>query len=433
MERTILQKSISKDNALSLNSQPFQVNDNTKYSVTTEVTISKGQPFSGYFVVIMMDNLNREIGRHICWLNTINNPKKYTLTFTTKPKTNFLILGYRINVETPVKSDVEIKLQDLSTIEIRTSNENEQYDDITQYTVPLIKPLSNDEELEIEKKIVWLYAPPRSGTTWLGSRLLNHPSNIIWNEPWIGLHLGLLRGALMPAQDFDNKKYKFERVIDQQSVNGDYFFSPHHKNNWLPSIRTLLLTRTFSQVQTFTKNIIIKDPVGSNGTDILLEALPNSKIIFLVRDGRDEVDSRMDMHRPGSWAKLRPLLTPKSRLDAINYYSHLWVVNMNNIKRGFDNHNSKLKILIKYEELKKNTFNELKRIYDFIGVKISEEELQNLIQLYDFKNIPDSEKGVGKFNRSAKLGGWIENFNKEERNLMNSIMGQTLKKFGYSV
>jgi len=53
------------------------------------------------------------------------------------------------------------------------------------------------------------------------------------------------------------------------------------------------------------------------------------------------------------------------------------------------------------------------------------------IEIHDFKNIPDSQKGEGKFYRTATTGEWRDNFSKEEQELMNSIVGDTLKQMGY--
>lgn len=445
--------SINKEEFLSLDSKKHQVKENTKYSVSTKITGKKGLSYCGYFAAIMFDSKSRELGRQIRWITDFTEaPIEYKLVFTTKPTTKFIILSYRINIETPVKSNIEIELEELSSLKlVESPNENHVFDDISKYTIPPFPPLSSEEENILEKRMVWLFSPPRSGTTWLGTQLLNHPENIIWHEPWLGFHLGVLRGGLTPAKDFDDvspdgagrmpdKKskeelnlpnYKFERIYDMNAENGQYFFSSYHKNNWLPFLRKLILARTFSHAQTLTKNIIIKDPVSSNGTDIMSECLPNCKILFLIRDGRDEVDSRIDMHKPNSWAKLKPFLTEKDRLQGIKYYSQLWVVNTKNIKRGFENHNSKLKLMVKYENLVKDTFSELKRIYDFLNVEISDNEIRKIISLHEFKNIPQSEKGSGQFNRSAKPGGWKDNFSPKEQELLNSIMEQTLQEFGY--
>ena len=73
----------------------------------------------------------------------------------------------------------------------------------------------------------------------------------------------------------------------------------------------------------------------------------------------------------------------------------------------------------------------MKKIYDFLEIKVRGDKLRKTIKQYDFKKIPDSEKGSGKFNRSAKIGGWKENFDKKEQELMNAIMEKSLKEFGY--
>ena len=92
-----------------------------------------------------------------------------------------------------------------------------------------------------------------------------------------------------------------------------------------------------------------------------------------------------------------------------------------------------LKLLVKYENLKENTLSELKEIYSFLNSNISENEIKKLIEIYDFEKKLDFEKGPGKFYRSAKTGGWRDNFDSAEQKTMNSIMEKTLEKFGYRV
>ena len=49
-----------------------------------------------------------------------------------------------------------------------------------------------------------------------------------------------------------------------------------------------------------------------------------------------------------------------------------------------------------------------------------------------FENIPSHLKGIGKAVRSASPGKWRTNFSDEEKTVMNSIMGKTLKTLGYN-
>ena len=314
-------------------------------------------------------------------------------------------------------------------MELKETNLSESFDNIEKFEVPKLPSLKDSEEEILEKNTVWIFSPPRSGTTWLGSQLLIHPENIIWFEPWIGLHLGMLFGT----EGSIGIEQAFERVYDMQSSGGPYFFSPHHKKNWMPALRKFILTREFSEAQTIEKNVIIKEPVGSHSADIIMETMPNAKLIFLIRDGRDVLESRMDMHGKGTWGNLRPLKTPEQRINAIKRYSFMWNKINERIDRAYQNHNSNLRLKVKYEELKQNTLAELRKIYDFIRVEISDEELVKKIETHDFKKIPESQRGKGKFYRAASTGSWKDNFSQEEQDLMNSIMGDRLKKMGYEI
>jgi len=283
-----------------------------------------------------------------------------------------------------------------------------------------IDSLTEEQEKTLEKKIVWVFGSPRSGTTWLGTQLLSHKKNITWHEPYIGYHLGLFKKSW-----YKNRK--------------EYFFSEYHKNNWLPFLRKLILARTFSLSQTLEKNIIIKEPNGSNSADIIMECFPNSKLIFLQRDGRDVVDSLMDTHQANSWSKQipnlnrKPLETEIVKNEAIKKYSENWKEITNIVWETFKKHKPEFCLLVKYEDLIKDTHSNLKKIYQFLDVNIENSELNEIIERHDFKNIPSDQKGSGKFYRSASPGAWKNNFTTKEQELMNSIMSETLKQFEYQV
>lgn len=278
--------------------------------------------------------------------------------------------------------------------------------------------LREENENVLEKKIAWLIGSPRSGTSWLGTRLLRHPDNVIWNEPLIYFHLKL------PAHRIG---------IDTQK--DAYFLSPRHRESWLPAFKRLILVRAYSEAKTLTKNIIIKEHAGGVA-DIITECLPNSKLIFLLRDGRDVVASLIDAHRPDSWNKtlsVTPLLTEESRKQAIRNYSQMWTRYTQTTWKAYNNKTPDLRLLLKYEDLRNDTLSELRKVYDFLGIKINDNELREIVERYDFKNIPSSEKGPDKFNRSATPGAWKDSFSKEEQVLMNSIMAKTLSQMDYQI
>ena len=421
---------VSKNNSFGLESNPINVEPSTQYQLTIDTVGKKGEPYSGYFAVILLNADNIEIKRHIRWFTDFSgSSKSYRIVFSSTSDSSKVIVCYRINSETPVKSDFEIELQDMASLELRqTHDQSEDFDNIEKYEIPQLPFLNINDENILESKMTWIFSPPRSGTTWLGSQLLKHQDNIIWFEPWIGLHLGSI------YQDrLSDTNPQFERIYDSQSNSGHYFFSPHHKKNWLPALRKFILARAYSEAQSLEKNLIIKEPVGSHAADIIMECFPNSKLIFLVRDGRDVVDSRIDMHGKNTWANLKPLTTPEQRKRMIRWYSNQWNKFIERINRAYTNHNPNLRLLVKYENLKNDTFSELKKIYNFLNIQVDDNELNKIINTYDFDKIPSSNKGKGKFYRSAKTGGWSKNFSQEEQEMMNSIMGDTLSQLEYDI
>ena len=69
---------------------------------------------------------------------------------------------------------------------------------------PLIdwKALTKEEEGILEKKMVWIFGSPRSGSTWLATQLLKNPENIVWDEPYIGVHFTINREYQIKREDY---------------------------------------------------------------------------------------------------------------------------------------------------------------------------------------------------------------------------------------
>ena len=153
--------------------------------------------------------------------------------------------------------------------------------------------LSSEEESIFEKNLVWIFADRRSGTTWLKD-LLSYNTKIM-DEPLIGLHLG----------KFSHTNENIKRTLDIQGDRDDYFFSKSHKQIWKIFLRKLILNRIYDQFHNLSEKIVIKEPTGSITADVLAECLPNSRIIVLMRDPRDIIDSKIDEISAGGNVRLR--------------------------------------------------------------------------------------------------------------------------------
>jgi len=411
---------------ISINSNPIKVLPGKKYQISTKVLGSKGTPFSAYFGVVFLNQKGEEVDRKIRWLNDFSGSEN-NVSLVTKAITDRLTIIYRINLETPVKSDSFFKLLPTEEVTIKqVESEQEKFDDLNYVpTRPRPKELSSEEESILESNLVWLLGSPRSGTSWLGLKLLSYQTNQI-DHPHITEHLGTPHVGIMDLV--------IGRWVDRCKNNDGYFFNNQHKETWRYFLRKLILNRVFSQINDINHKIILKEPSVASGADLISECLPNSKFIILLRDSRDIIDSIIDAKKPsGFMTKMRddPPISKDYRMKFIETRSKLWLKLIENLMNVYEKHSKNFRIIVKYEDLLKDTFGELKKIYKFLEIDISENKLKEIIEKYSFKNIPEKDKGVGKSARSATPGKWEEHFSDEEKELMQKIMGVTLKKIGY--
>ena len=288
-----------------------------------------------------------------------------------------------------------------------------------------IVELSTEQELAFEKNLIWLFGSARGGTTWVALQLLSYKTNSI-NEPHLDEHLGTR------ANEIEDR---IVRRIDNPQKNPDYFFSEKYREIWIYYLRKLILNRFYAQVRDPTQKTIIKELDTWGTSDILTECTNNSRIIFLIRDGRDVIDSLVDARsKTGFMTKAVKMTSiPRGNLVFVSGQSKLWVARNENFLKTFKKYSKNLRYMVKYEDLLKNTFSELKKLYKFIDVEISDEELQKIVEKYSFKNIPEKEKGSGKFARSASPGLWRKNFSEKQQKIMNDVMSDTLLKLGYEL
>jgi hypothetical protein len=286
------------------------------------------------------------------------------------------------------------------------------------------KELKEDEEDQLEKNIVWIFADRRSGTTWLGLELLSHNTKAI-DEPLVGFHLAVVTELQAGTKT----------TLETHSFRPDYFFSKEYEVIWKKYFRKLILNRIYAQVKDLNRKIIIKEPTGSFAADVLADLLPGSKVILLLRDGRDVLDSKLDARKPGGWGTQGKIglkeLTDEQRLAWLKTRAKQWVKLMEILLKTAKEHPKDKLIKIQYEKLLSDTFSELRKLYDFLSIEISDDEINQIVEKYSFQKIPEYEKGEGKFRRFATPGKWQENFSEREIQALNRIMGDTLKRLDY--
>jgi len=280
--------------------------------------------------------------------------------------------------------------------------------------------------------IVWVFGTVRTGSTWLASMMREAENHAMWNEPRVGELFGSFYESAAHRRDNEN-----------------FVMGTHRKLVWLKSVRDFVLDSASAKYPRFARDglLVIKEPSGSIGAPILMEALPESGMVLLVRDPRDIVASALDAAREGSWAyELRgtkrrekrglvgtadaPLddFTGKSPEEVVADQATMYLRYVGNSKRAFDAHDGR-KVLVRYEDLLSDTLGTMKRIYCELEIEVDEEELARTVQERSWRNIPEEEKGEGKFYRKGVSGGWREDLTPDQVTMVEGITGPLLREF----
>jgi hypothetical protein len=259
------------------------------------------------------------------------------------------------------------------------------------------------------------------------------------DDPHLGHHLGVWRPiplAWAAAQDAPRLRILSELKREKPG----YFFSDRYRHAWAPALRDLIVARFDAQAEDvlrpasgrFTPLVIVKEP-GSQVADLLLSLFPASRIVFLIRDGRDVVDSWLAAHRPGAWA-LREgafAVAPDGRESLVRWQSSVWSFRAETVRRAYEAHPDPQRVAIRYESLLEDPAKELGRICDRFEFNASGSELARIAADHAFSAIPKVDRGSGKSARFAEPGAWRHHMSSGEQQIMHEVMGEELVALGY--
>lgn len=288
--------------------------------------------------------------------------------------------------------------------------------------------------------MVWILGSPRTGSTWLLNLLAFDRRVIKLDEPTIGVHLGALMLDYVSVQPARVPPKRL-RLNDVRSGLPSYFFSDRYADAWRPAVRKLLLRRFKAEVDEIARRRrirkaipVIKEPIGSQAADILMSLLPRARLLFLLRDGRDVIDSELDAFTRGGWvADHLPDYTTSDndRLTFINARAHAWMCRTEAVQRAFRGHDDSRRMLVRYEDLLQSTASVLTEIVEWLELDLDAEAIRQAVELTDFDRLAEDQKGPGRFARAARPGLWRENLSSREQQLVAEVMGPKLEELGY--
>jgi hypothetical protein len=284
-------------------------------------------------------------------------------------------------------------------------------------------------------RLAWIFGSSRSGSTWL-LRMLSALHGVVpIDDPHLGHHLGVWRPISLAwaAAEHPPELTTLDRVKHDKD---GYFFSDRYREAWEPALRQLIVDRFDAQVADVSPEVepvvLVKEP-GSHVADILLSLFPASRIIFLLRDGRDVVDSWLAAYRRGSWALDEGAfpVTDAGRESLVRWQSAVWAFRTDVVQRAYAAHPADRRVLVRYEDLVAAAGHELARICAYLPLAATADTLDAVADAETFAAVPPTRKGDGKEIRSATPGGWRDNLTAAEQGIMHEVMGAKLAELGY--
>lgn len=278
------------------------------------------------------------------------------------------------------------------------------------------------------ENIVWILGSPRTGSTWLSEILGEFEGHAQWREPFFGVILNF-RNNLAHKGYLESKQF---------------LLGEPYRDVWVGSMRRLFLDVGQAKFPNIAPkhHLVIKEPNGSISAPLIMEAFPESKLIFLVRDSRDVVASLLDAARKGSWygydkfeASVADAVLrnggpeDRSEDEFVERLARNYVNNVSAVKEAYARHPDGAKVLVRYEDLRENPREWVSRICDSLNIEVDEEQLGHAVEKHAWENIPQENRGQGKFHRKASPGGWREDLTPEQAALVERITAPLLEEF----
>jgi Sulfotransferase family len=323
--------------------------------------------------------------------------------------------------------------------------------------------LAFDDEL-LESRLLWIWGTPRSGSTWLlellcdplepygrvacgfrtrpGMAAPRRSLDIVpIDEPFIANHLAPTFGDPI---DVDGG-YLPATLNNYRAGHSGYVFSSAFDEAWRPEFRRFALLRFWSMASrarqdgmalTDYPTFAIKEVNGSHAADLVMSILPRSRMLFLARDGRDVVDSLLAAFSPGGFLARRferPTRTSEDRHEKVLWAAQLWACNCDIALAAHESRPPELTRIVRYEDLLADCAGVLGPVFEWLGLRRSEDWLQRMVERRSFAAVPEHKRGETKRVRSARPGRWRENLSSDEQRTVMEIVGPRLTRLGYEL
>jgi Sulfotransferase family len=269
----------------------------------------------------------------------------------------------------------------------------------------------------VPENMIWIFGTGRTGSTWLAAMMEEPEGHDVWFEPRVGTV-------------FDPQRF-------QRHGGKHFILASQYKDVWLRSIRNFILDGANARFPELDGGYLaVKEPGGSVGAGLIMEALPESGMVLLIRDPRDVVASWLDATRKGGWQARRrgeggrraESLAETNPNAFVRRHADAYLQHVGSARRAYEAHEGR-KVVVRYEDLRADTLGTMKRMYAELGVPVEEARLARAVEKHSWENIPEEEKGQGKFYRKATPEAWREDLTRRQVKTVERITAPLLEEF----
>jgi hypothetical protein len=242
------------------------------------------------------------------------------------------------------------------------------------------------------------------------------------------------------VDDLDASNFSVRRL---QAEREHQFFATAYAHVWTPHLRRMINERFLAQARRVKPNVserdvivAIKEPNGSQSADILMAVQPTARLLFLLRDGRDVVDSQVAGSAEGAWPSENfPGVVGVAAAERLGFavtsaYKWLWQTEV--VQEAFGAHPGP-KMQLRYEDLLSDPAKRMGELLGWLGLDVADDQIRAVVDRHAFDKIPESERGPTRFHRAATPGSWKQNLTSEECDRIEEILGPKLRELGYPV
>ena len=292
----------------------------------------------------------------------------------------------------------------------------------------------------------FIIAAPRSGTTWL-SRMLNaHPEVYCVERRLFGEYADFVQDK---GKDQPRLRVTLDKYVSSQLM---HYRLPKTKGRQI--LKSLIKAELRIEMNHFGKPIgVDKITPYLHTSEIVIkkisEYFPESKIIFLVRDGRDVLTSgvfhwfnkRQASQALNDFEQKRRILfqqnpdarpSPFFQEKEIRQWATEWKEPLEVLELARKRHPVRA---IRYESLLENPKRELEDCFRFLGASTKPRLLDTCVEVGAFSKMTGGrQRGEAQHTKHVRKGihgDWKNYFTFSDAALFEEIAGSVLREFGY--